>query len=102
MTTATATTTTTRRNSTTRKRFTIYEFALLRVPSLELRSDLEAPYREPSQYKDHEEQWPCRSDGSNRLDFKIGDSPNFSSDALLSHDIFIEVKGEAAQATSPR
>ena len=37
----------------------------------------------------------------NRLDFKIGDSPKFSSDALLSHDIFIEVKGEAAQATLP-
>lgn len=34
----------------------------------------------------------------NRLDFKVGDGDKFSSDALIDHDIFIEVKGEAAPA----
>lgn len=33
----------------------------------------------------------------NRIDFKIGDGEKFSSDAVIDHDIFIEVKGEAAQ-----
>lgn len=34
----------------------------------------------------------------NRLDYKVGDGDKFSSDAMIDHDIFIEVKGEAAQA----
>ncbi len=33
----------------------------------------------------------------NRLDFKVGDGEKFSSDTMIAHDIFIEVKGEAAQ-----
>lgn len=34
----------------------------------------------------------------NRLDFNVGDGDKFSSNAMIDHDIFIEVKGEAAQA----
>ena len=33
----------------------------------------------------------------NRLDYKVGEG-KFSSDAMIGHDVFIEVKGEAAQA----
>lgn len=32
----------------------------------------------------------------NRLDFKIGDGDKYSSDAMLSHKVNLEVKGEAA------
>ncbi len=32
----------------------------------------------------------------NRLDFKIGDGPNYSADAMLSHKVNLEIKGEAA------
>lgn len=37
----------------------------------------------------------------NRLDFKVGDGEKFSSDAMIDHDIFIEVKGEATQVEGP-
>lgn len=33
----------------------------------------------------------------NRLDYKVGEG-KFSSDAMIGHDVFIEVKGEAARA----
>ena len=33
----------------------------------------------------------------NRIDYKVGDSEKYNSDAMIDHDIFIEVKGEAAQ-----
>lgn len=32
----------------------------------------------------------------NRLDFKVGDGANYSSDAMISHKVTLEVKGEAA------
>ena len=34
----------------------------------------------------------------NRIDFRVGDGEKFKGDTMVGHDIFIEVKGEAAQA----